>query len=343
MDRVTPLGEKPCFVLIITMWLTLLPSARAQSEEPHVHEEEETDYLALADTPAFLPRSYLYWGSAVGSKEHPARLAFGLSYALHLPAYNNLREQVLHGKRWAGAATLSFEGDLRMLTVRSAPVRMPSYRPTVSGQLFHILHGAAPVLLAARLAAFHYSNGQERCAYDEEVPDDSRACERVTDRVQDAKSALNRRNGNFTMNGWLLSFDARIHQLSSTRVAIAQLAFGLSISGHLPLGSTSMDYATRRLYGWGRIGAELDARRRFGWASLGARVAAGYFPKSGANVPPAAGLVELNIGPYWLTGFGFFARYYGGRDFYNAFFVDRIHQFAAGLSWDGERPLKFAE
>ena len=41
------------------------------------------------------------------------------------------------------------------------------------------------------------------------------------------------------------------------------------------------------------------------------------------------------------TGYRF-VRYYGGRDFYNAFFVDSIQQFAAGLSWDGERPLKFA-
>jgi hypothetical protein len=27
--------------------------------------------------------------------------------------------------------------------------------------------------------------------------------------------------------------------------------------------------------------------------------------------------------------------------FYNAFFVDSLQQFAAGLAWDGERPLKF--
>jgi hypothetical protein len=68
---------------------------------------------------------------------------------------------------------------------------------------------------------------------------------------------------------------------------------------------------------------------------------AGY-PDTGPHVPKVAGYVEAVFNPYWLTGFGFFVRYYGGRDFYNAFFVDSIQQFAAGLAWDGERPLKFS-
>src|SRR4051812_24552764 len=31
---------------------------------------QELDYLALADAPVFLPRSYLYWGSPTGPKGH---------------------------------------------------------------------------------------------------------------------------------------------------------------------------------------------------------------------------------------------------------------------------------
>jgi hypothetical protein len=306
-------------------------------------QEEEPDYLALADTPAFLPRSYMYWGSPVGSEDARAPLIFALSYALHLAAYNNLREQALHGRRWAGAATLSFEGDLRMLNERSAPVRMPSYRPAVSGQLFYLLPRAAPMLFSARLVFFHYSNGQERCTFDENVSDDSPECEQVLANVQDPQAELNRMNGNFSMNGWSVELYGRVHQLSVKRVAIAQLAFGVTVSGNLPLGSISMEEGLRRWYGWGRLGAELDARRRFGWAALGARAAVAYFPKAGHDIPRTSGLVEMTFGPYWLAGFGFFARYYGGRDFYNAFFVDAIQQFAAGVSWDGERPLKFAE
>lgn len=343
--RTEPSAPLRCVQLWLLACLIAVASAAAADDKaasPETESLEEPDYLALADAPAFLPRSYLYWGSPVGSKEHRAPLIFALSYALHLPAYNNLREQALRGKAWAGAATLSFEGDLRMLNVRSHPVRMPSYRPTISGQLFYLLHGERPTLFSGRLAFFHYSNGQERCTYDHELSDDSPECTRATDQVTDPQAQLNRQDGNFSMNGWRTEVYARVHQLSATRVAIAQLALGLSLSGNLPIGSSRMDGATRRLYGWGRLGAEIDARRRFGWASLGARVAAAYFPSSGPRIPPASGLVELTIGPYWLTGFGFFVRYYGGRDFYNAFFVDSVQQFAAGLSWDGERPLKFA-
>jgi hypothetical protein len=309
--------------------------------EPTPPSAAEPDYLALADAPVFLPRSYLYWGTSVGPRAQRIPLVFALSYALHLPVYSNLRDQALSGKRWAGAATLSFEGDLRMLARNSKPVRMPSYRPNISGQVFHLLHGAVPTLFGLRLGMFHYSNGQERCTFAAELSDESEQCSMRTRSVTQPSMELNRLNGDFSMNGWLLALHARAHEVNVHGVAIAQVGLGLSAEGNLPLGTGSMTREIRALYGWGRLGAELDARRRFGWAALGVRGAASFYPASGPGVPSASGLVELIIGPYWLTGFGFFVRYYGGRDFYNAFFVDRLQQFATGLSWDGERPIKF--
>jgi len=74
--------------------------------------DAEGDYLALADAPIFLPRSYLYWGSPVGPAEQRQSLVFALEYALHLSIYSDVRDKALAGKSWAGAATLSFEGDL---------------------------------------------------------------------------------------------------------------------------------------------------------------------------------------------------------------------------------------
>lgn len=330
--------------MLVVLLLVFAPQlTQAQTEEQAEKAEIEPDYLALADAPVFLPRSYLYWGTPVGPKEHRRPLVFALQYALHLPVYSNLRDQALHGKHWAGAATLSFEGELRMLAIASKPVRMPSYRPSISGQLFYMLHGDAPTLFGLRLAAFHYSNGQERCAYDTNLGDDSEACYALLRSVDDPVNQLNRYNGNFSTNGWLLAAHGRVHELNVHRVAIAQLSLGLTAQGNLPGTAGSMDSATRRLYGWGQLGAEVDARRKFGWASLGLRSAVAYYPNTGAHIPTTSGLVELIIGPYWLTGFGFFARYTGGRDSYNAFFVDRLQQFAAGLSWDGERPLKFEQ
>jgi hypothetical protein len=297
--------------------------------------------LALADAPVFLPRSYLYWGTPVGPRAQDEPLVFALSYALHLPVYSNLRDQAMAGKPWAGAATISFEGDLRMLAKNSKPVRMPSYRPNISGQLFYILHGKVPALFGLRAGMFHYSNGQERCTFDAQLADESEECLARTRMVQDPSAELNRINGDFTMNGWSLGLNARVHEVNQHGVAIAQVAVSLTVEGNLALGAGSMTPELRALYGWGRLGFEVDARKRFGWAALGVRGASSYYPGSGSDVPAASGLVEAIIGPYWLTGFGFFARYSGGRDFYNAFFVDHFHQFSTGLSWDGERPLKF--
>jgi hypothetical protein len=339
----SPRASATGLLCALLLGLALAP-ARADEPEPQAPSKEpESDYLALADAPVFLSRSYLYWGTDVGPPGKREPLVFALTYALHLPVYTNLRSQALVGKHWAGAATLSFEGDLRMLAIESKPVRMPSYRPNVSGQLFYIRHGAVPALFGLRLGLFHYSNGQEHCLFDASLSDTSAACHALFHSVQDPSAQLNRVSGDFSMNGWLLGLNGRVHAINVHGVAVAQAALGLTVEGNLPLGAGSMTPELRRLWGWGRLNLELDARRRFGWASLGVRSTFSYYPNSGPNIPALAGLAELTVGPYWLTGFSFFARYYGGRDFYNAFFVDRLQQFAAGISWDGERPLKFKQ
>jgi len=314
-------------------------------DEDHDEEREafdpEADYLALADAPLFLPRSYLYWGTPVGPKAQRVDLVFALEYALHLSIYNDLRDKSLNGKRWAGAVTLSFEGDLRMLAVESKPVRMPSYRPNLSGQLFYVWHRAQPTVLSLRSGVFHYSNGQEQCTFDERLSDDEAICQEVTSAVTNAEQSLNRKNGNFSTNGWLLEVFGRINQVNSKGVAIGQLTAGIGVHGNIRGGPGRMEPALARLYGWGRLTGTVEGKKRFGWASMTLRASAMYYPQSDGRTPSAAGSAEIVLGPYWLTGLGFFGRYYGGRDFYNAFFVDNIQQFAAGLAWDGERPIKF--
>jgi hypothetical protein len=318
------------------------PEPRRGEDEDHERRfDSEADYLALADAPIFLPRSYLYWGTPVGPKFNRQDLVFALEYALHLSIYNNLRDQALSGKSWAGAATLSFEGDLRMLNTESKPVRMPSYRPNLSGQLFYTWHRPQPMLFGLRAGLFHYSNGQEQCTFDRSQSDDSDGCRVATSMVTNASRSLNRVNGNFASNGWLLELNGRAHQVNSKGVAIAHLAAGFSVFGMINEGPFAMERALARLYGWGRLSWSLEAKKRFGWATVTLRGQATYYPSTHESTPNKAFQSELTLGPYWLTGLGFFARYYGGRDYYNAFFVDKIQQFAAGLAWDGERPLKF--
>jgi hypothetical protein len=317
------------------------PEPHKGDPEPEHRFDAEADYLALADTPLFLPRSYLYWGTPVGPKDKRQDLVFALEYALHLSIYNNVRDQALNGKHWAGATTLSFEGDLRMLSTESKPVRMPSYRPNLSGQLFYLWHRAQPMVVGLRSGVYHYSNGQEQCTFDRSQRDDSDACTQATKGVTDPSLSLNRVNGNFSSNGWLLELNGRMHQVNSKGVAVGHLSAGLSVLGMINKGPGAMEPALQRLYGWGKLSASLEGKKRFGWASVTLRGQATYYPSTNGGTPNKAFQSELVLGPYWLTGLGFFARYYGGRDYYNAFFVDKIQQFAAGLAWDGERPLKF--
>ncbi len=303
--------------------------------------EPESDYLALADTPLFLPRNYLYWGTPVGPRGHREPLIFGLEYALHLPVYNNVRAQLLRGLGWAGAVTLSFEGALRMLSTVSKPVRMPSYRPSLSGQLFYAWHREHPLLFGLRSSLYHYSNGQERCSFDETLTDTSRACLTTIRTTRNLRESLNRTSGNFSTTGWLLELHGRIHQVNSYGVALGHLSLGLGYAGFFTSFAGALDPPTRALYGKGRVEGSVEGKRRLGWASLTARGAVSHYVQSDPRVPSTAGQMEVVLSPYWLTGLGFFARYYGGRDSYNAFFVDRLQQFSAGVAWDGERPLKF--
>jgi hypothetical protein len=305
-------------------------------------EEPEPDYLALADAPLFLPRNYLYWGTPVGPPSHRVHLVFGLEYALHLPAYSNLRDNVLIGKHWAGAVTLSFEGALRMAANESKPVRMPSYRPSISGQVFYTFFHPVPIIVALQVNAFHYSNGQEYCTFgDRTLRSESSACQAMVSRVSNPSAQLNRQDGDFSMNGWIAELHGRVHEVNAKGVAIGHLALGVGVQGHIKHGPGAMDAPLRRLYGDFRVELELEAKRRVGWASLIVRGAFVTNTGTSPTVPASSGRVEGVVDPYWLTGLGLFVRYYGGRDFYNAFFVDSVHQFSAGVAWDGERPLKF--
>ncbi|HEY6881494.1 MAG TPA: hypothetical protein VI299_25890 [Polyangiales bacterium] len=335
------------WLALLALSVTLTARADAPSNEPAPEQneeqgfDEEADYLALAEAPIFLPRSYLYWGTPVGPKYAREDLAFALEYALHLSIYSNVRDQALAGKNWAGAVTLTFEGDLRMINGESKPVRMPSYRPNLNGQLFYVWHRPQPVLFGLRFALEHYSNGQEQCAFDRNQPDQSDGCKQITDAVVNPARQLNRINGNFATNGWIIELYGRIHQTNSKGVAVGHLATGFGVFGMVQNGPLALEPYMRRLYGWGRLSANVEAKKRFGWATMTARLSGAFYPSTHGITPNKSGSVEVVIGPYWLTGLGFFARYYGGRDFYNAFFVDSIQQFAAGLAWDGERPLKF--
>lgn len=316
-------------------------SPTGQAAEAPEAKRTEAAAEGYFDAPVFLPRSYLYWGSPVGGDVAPEKLIFALEYAFHLPAYNNLREAAARGAGWAGAATLSFAGALRMLAQTSSPVRMPSYRPSLSGQLFRILYGRFPLLTDLHLELAHHSNGQEYCIFDATLKDETEACRVAVDEVQDPAESLNRYTGNFSNNSVLIGVDVRGHEVDALGHALGHLGAGFTLSVILPEEVANSPLKLRRQYGNGDVASYVEVRHRFGRSDVRLSAHVRHFFGTDPSVPTTSGILQVVLRPYRLVGFGFFARYYGGRDFYNAFFVDRIQQFATGLSWDGERPLTF--
>lgn len=326
---------------LVTQLAWVPPAEPNPGEFVRLRENGEQGYLGLLESPAFAPRSYLYYGTPVGPDFARRHLLFALEYALNLPFFSDLRRKARDGKRWAGAVTLTFQGALRMLSAPSNPVRMPTYLPSLAGQLFHITHGVHPILVGLRFGVFHYSNGAEGCLFNPRLRDGAFACVLSNRGVQDPQRELNRVNGDFATSGWLLELHARIHRVNTQGVAIAHLSGGLSAWANAQRTSMQMYPSVRRLWGWGRLGFELEGRHQIGRSAVAARSAVHGYPNSGPRIPKVAGSLELEFDPYWLSGIGLFVRYYGGRDFYNAFFVDRLQQFAVGVVWQTERPLQF--
>lgn len=222
--------------------LALVPSAAAA-------EPELGPYEGFAAAPVFLPRSYLYWPSPSGQRGARQPLVMGVEYAFHLPMYNDLRSKVARGAPWAGAVTLSFAGALRMLSAPSHPVRMPSYRPSLTAQVFRIHPLPLPVIWGLGLELAHHSNGQEDCVFDASLPAGSPSCREIIAAVVSPSQQLNRRTGNFSNNSLGLDFDVRVHWLDGHGMATSHLAAGLGLAANLPPGLGGVLREMRPLYG----------------------------------------------------------------------------------------------
>jgi hypothetical protein len=310
------------------------------------------DFQALANAPEFLPRSYVYGSTPVGSAGHRATLVFAAEYALHLPLFNMLRDSATSGRPWALSVTPFFRGDLRMVAANSKPVRMPSYKPGLAIQGFW-LHTLAPswrLIGGLRFEGYHYSNGQERCTWDEELDDvdldamPSGLCTQRFQNLLDPAEELNRSSGEFSTNRLLLGVDAKVYKLDANRMPYQTWSAGITLESNRPNAPGGIASVYRDVYGWGTL--ELHAELEnwcFTTLLTRLRTVFNYAIDDGTNIPSAAGSVEVAFYPVprFTSQVGIFARYYGGRDFYNAFFVDAVQVGQLGLVFDSNPPIAF--
>lgn len=293
----------------------------------------------------FRERSYLFSGVPdPGPPDHRAARLFEASVVANFPIYDDLQDRVsrfVPQEGWSRAFSFTFQLRLRMLRDASSPIQMPSYMPRLEFQLLRVWPwqiGGRFRILGLTYGLNHHSNGQYGCPYQAGL--DRPACAPARD-APDLPERLNRRRGDFGSN--TLSFDVR-HQsgtLDDNGYVHRAWTWGARAELQVP-GAGGLETEEVPLYGLVQLRPlaeylyELEGGQRLRFegaveASLGA----------GAHVPWLRGWLEAALTWRNWGGFGFFTRLYGGRDYYNAFYVDAIWQLHLGVTFDLTSPLHF--
>jgi hypothetical protein len=292
-------------------------------------------------TSLFLDRTYLFVSpnriQRQGDPESPAPLLFEGQFApnLFLPqlVWGDFKEE---GRETLLSAVFTPNIRLRMLNTPSNPILPPSYLPKLTFQLAHLrlLHRAdkerAPRMLALGLNVIlgHYSNGEDGCFFANQQGKDPDCT------PEEGQLPLNEITGSFSTNLLRFELHGRLgFGVDPRRVSAWIVGANTFYELNSAIGPGGMSPAQRRVYGNGHWGVGL----------LGERYVNGHrFRLEGALSHPFAETpkqrgtfsVEVAANPRWAAGFGVFARYVRGQDYYNILFLERISLFQFGLVFE---------
>src|SRR5690606_9052953 len=119
---------------------------------------------------------------------------------VRLALLNTIQQDLENNKNKTSALYLNFKPQIRMYHDNSKPVRMPSYNIGLAFQQVRRLKDIENALLAFSIESGHYSNGQDRSAFDANLEDGSPAAEAKYDLIEensDLSTMINRYSGNF--------------------------------------------------------------------------------------------------------------------------------------------------
>jgi hypothetical protein len=314
----------------LALWLLLAgPAARAE-----VRAELE------APINLFLDRSLILFSPTpirrYGDPQSPSPLLFEAQVApnLFFPQLSggDIRAP---GGEWVFTAILTPHITLRMLNEESSPVIPPSFMPKVTFQLLHLrlLPGASgghqrALALGAHVIVGHYSNGQAGCFF---------ASQQGTDpdcTPPDGEPPLNETTGDFSTN--FIRWEA--HGRLVLGLDPASLT-GWVVGAHLgyernsSIGPGGITEQIRGVYGDGHADLALLGERLWGGHRLHVEASLSR-PLGGLEGQGSTVRVEALVAPRWAAGFGLYARYVGGRDYYNILFLEPVHLWQFGLSFE---------
>ncbi len=196
----------------------------------------------------------------------------------------------------------------------------------------------------AHLIVGHHSNGQDGCTSASQQRDPPRTGECLPRGVVPTRETVNRHDGSFSTNylrigvNYSRNFMSKTHDLQADREARARVEF----EWH-PRKAVDEDIVD--VYGRARLllgGAY--AKRNVGVCRKRLEGSAGVVWNPGVveGVPESSWTFQVSCFPTPNGGWGIFARFYTGQDYYNIGFLDGITRFHVGATFNQSDFFRFA-
>jgi hypothetical protein len=251
---------------------------------------------------------------------------------------------------------------LRMFDQVSRPVRTPSYMPRGNVQFIwvrnvsafadafdravnparaaEVVSSAGPTQVSVwegHVIAGHHSNGQDGCFYEDQTRTGEQC---LTVGSIPAERRVNKRDGSFSTNFVRAGVNYRRNHLEDywTR---REWGGRLDVEYH---PEAWMDEEIVNLYG--RLRVDLTATtavRDRGWCRKRLELSGGakYIHGHPESVWPLAVTAQATCFPTQQGGWGFFARYYGGQDYYNLGLLENIQRLHVGATFNQSAFFRF--
>ena len=290
-------------------------SAKSFSATPAVRLRMFQSQSSPVRTPSFMPRVNFQWLWATG------------------------RQQAVDGLSRLTSSDRTFDGRPWLPSLAWALDEGNSVRISV-----HEWHGSLG----------HHSNGQDDCFFDSALPDNRTVCVLPAD-TRISSGDINRTTGNFSTNFLRGGYNYRRSLVvrddtsclaecgGPTFRAKSHVGWGGELEWHPALLSDS-----RIAPYYGRWKAE--ARTELAWrdpstpscgSRFDVRASVKWVGRVAGNVPGLAWTAQATCYPTPRGGWGVFARYYRGQDYYNLGFLERIHGFNIGITYNEDGFFRF--
>jgi hypothetical protein len=240
---------------------------------------------------------------------------------------------------------------LRMIEADSAPVRTPSYMPkgTFTVLRFRGESARRVGIWAGLLTVGHHSNGGDGCLFEGEtkVTVDSKttciAAASAAPGLTTAPARINKIDGSFSTNFVRVGARYRRERLEQVspdeQIGKRAVTVAVDVQQHF-----HTDPRVKPLYGTTRGDVALAFATRIKRVCR-SRLSTGVTLSYVGGPPDGVGPLAIQLdGTCTFTnegGWGLFARYYGGQDYYNLGFAESIKRFQFGVHYEQDGFLRF--